>query len=153
MPRKNTKKDDPERQLMIKTKSCQRLEKEVSYYKKEVQENEDKLSNMKEKGSDPYDVKKFQEVLDESYMMIPDSRARFEKGLDELHSFMKSNEEILANDGDWISIARDFLNENNRELIGVDDECPKTIINDLEDGEDFWNDCRYAQLYQSKSTL
>mmetsp|Transcript_30637 Transcript_30637/g.30963 ORF Transcript_30637/g.30963 Transcript_30637/m.30963 type:complete len:93 (+) Transcript_30637:219-497(+) len=92
---------------------------------------------MKEKGSDHYDVKKFQEVLDESYMMIPDSRARYEKGLDELHSFMKSNEEILANDGDWISVARDFLNENNRELIGVDDECPKTVINDLKDGEDF----------------
>ena len=37
---------------------------------------------MKDEGKDIYDIKKAEEVLQESYMMIPDSRNRFQKSLD-----------------------------------------------------------------------
>ncbi|EEC43012.1 predicted protein, partial [Phaeodactylum tricornutum CCAP 1055/1] len=66
-----------------------RLLKEVNYYQKEVQENEVKLQQMKDDNRDPYDVKKFAEVLDESYMMVPDSEARLAQAVHELRDFLE----------------------------------------------------------------
>ena len=60
---------------------------------------------MKSDGKDPYDIKKFEEVLDESKMMIPDSRNRLKRSIDELKEFMTSNEDDLTNE-EWISTAK-----------------------------------------------
>ena len=43
---------------------------------------------MKDDNKDPYDIKKFQEVLGESHMMIPDSISRRDKTLDDLKEFV-----------------------------------------------------------------
>ncbi|KAL7447708.1 hypothetical protein ACHAWC_000044, partial [Mediolabrus comicus] len=60
MPR-SAAKADPQKQLMIKVKACQRLIKEATYYEKEVKENEQQLQRMKDEKKDPYDIKKFEE--------------------------------------------------------------------------------------------
>lgn len=58
--------------------------KEVASYEKEVTTNEAKVQKMRDEGKDAYDIKKFEEVLQESYMMIPDSKNRLEKAAEEL---------------------------------------------------------------------
>ena len=60
---------------------------------------------MKADGKDPYDIKKFEEVLGESQMMIPDSQNRLKKSIDELKEFLASNEEELS-DEEWIGTAK-----------------------------------------------
>lgn len=103
----------------------------MAYYEKEVKENEEKLQGMKTAKKDPYDIKKFEEVLGESYMMIPDSKARFQQSLEELSLFIDGNHDL---DGEWLSTARSILKEN-----GVSSNTPtsETIVDDLEEGEAF----------------
>lgn len=96
---------------MVKTKTLQRLMKEASYYKKEVEENQAKLDKMKADGKDEYDIKKFAEVLDESIMMVPDSENRKMAALQDLKIFIEKNEDILDADGDWMKTAKSLLNE------------------------------------------
>ena len=49
------------RNLKIKTSTCKRIVKELHSYEKEVESEAAKTADMKEKGSDPYDLK--QQVL------------------------------------------------------------------------------------------
>lgn len=70
--------------------------KEVASYEKEVVTNEARIQKMRDEGKDPYgrstsnttnryysslDIKKQEEVLQESYMMVPDSKGRLEKSI------------------------------------------------------------------------
>lgn len=82
--------------------------KEVQYYKDEVKENEMKLAKMKEEQKDEYDIKKFQEVLDESIMMVPDSETRLEKALDDLKQFMDGDSCKELNN-EWMDKAQALL--------------------------------------------
>lgn len=70
------------------SRSTHRLVKEVAAYEKEAQEQEAKVRAMKEDGKDPYDIKKQEEVLQESYMMIPDSKARLAAAVEDLKAFL-----------------------------------------------------------------
>jgi tubulin-specific chaperone A len=84
------------------------LIKEVQYYKDEVKENEMKLAKMKEEQKDEYDIKKFQEVLDESIMMVPDSETRLGKALDDLKQFMDGDSCKELNN-EWMDKAQSLL--------------------------------------------
>ncbi|CAB9501509.1 Tubulin binding cofactor A [Seminavis robusta] len=145
MPRAPAK-PDPERQLMIKTKACQRLLKEVGYYKKEVKENEAKLQSMKDEQRDPHDIKKFEEVLGESYMMVPDSETRLRKSLEDLMQFMQSDEytqrQQQSQTSEWESTAREMLkqqhtgsNDGGKNADSCDVQ--ETDVTDLKDDEAF----------------
>lgn len=108
--RSTTSPPDPVKQLTIKVKVCQRLVKEVAYYQQEVKENETKLQTMKDKEKDPYDIKKFDEVLGESLMMIPDSERRLKESLEDLGLFLDTNETLLtADNSEYLTKARDLL--------------------------------------------
>jgi tubulin-specific chaperone A len=74
----------------------------VDYYTKEAKENEHQLARMKAEHRDIHDVKKFEEVLGESYMMIPDSQGRLLEALVELKQFLKEHSVVVTvvNDGD-----------------------------------------------------
>ena len=110
MPRPST--IDPEKQLMIKTKTLQRLIKEVCYYKSEVEENTSKLNQMKADEKDKYDIKKFAEVLDESLMMIPDSAKRKMAAVQDLLHFVEGNQD-LQQDSEWMVTAKALLEEHS----------------------------------------
>ena len=43
---------------------------------------------MRTEGRDSYDIKKQEEVLQESYMMIPDSKSRLQAALEHLAAFL-----------------------------------------------------------------
>jgi tubulin-specific chaperone A len=79
---------DENRKLKIQIGVCKRLTKEVLSYEKEVMTNEAKIQKMKDDGKDPYDIKKQEEVLGESYMMVPDSKNRLDAALFELASLI-----------------------------------------------------------------
>lgn len=63
---------------------------------------------MKADGKDPYDIKKFEEVLGESQMMIPDSQNRLKKSIDELKEFLTANAEELT-DEEWLPAAKTLV--------------------------------------------
>ena len=61
---------DDNRKLKIQLGVCKRLTKEVLSYENEVIKNEARVQKMKDEGKDPYDIRKQEEVLGESYMMV-----------------------------------------------------------------------------------
>lgn len=105
---------------MIKAKACQRLVKEVDYYDQEVKENESTLEQMKSAKRDPYDIKKFQEVLDESYMMVPDSKNRLQRSLEDLADFLGSSDIESLKSSEWYREAKKLLNTVEVGDLGSD---------------------------------
>ena len=128
------------------------LLKEVSYYQQEVIENEDKLKEMKKQNKNPYDIKKFQEVLGESYMMIPDSKNRLEQAISDLATYVESAavKGLLAeitdddnNNNEWYVKAQELLKKENNtncqtgEANKEDDTVEETDVSGLQEGEAF----------------
>lgn len=112
--------------------------KEVTYYGQEVKDNEAKLEQMKAENQDPYDIKKFQEVLDESYMMIPDSKSRLKQSLQDLASYVDSSDVEDVKSNEWYAQAKDLLvKEQKRWDSNPDDGLVETNVSDLKDGEAF----------------
>ena len=79
------------KQLSIQLNVCKRMQKESSYYLKEVEENKAKVQKMKDEGKDPFDIKKQEEVLEESVMMVPDSKRRYGESVEKLVQLLVSD--------------------------------------------------------------
>ena len=116
-----------------------RMLKEVAYYQKEVLENEATLATMKQENQDPYDIKKFEEVLGESHMMIPDSQRRLDQTLRDLVSYVESPEVVDTHkEGEWYPKAQELLAAERQRLVGKEDDIVKeTSVDDLAEGEAF----------------
>jgi tubulin-specific chaperone A len=118
-----------------------RLVKECAYYKKEVEENETTLQQMKDDDRDPYDVKKFAEVLDESYMMVPDSELRLTQAKQDLRAFLDSSSDTSLNPtGEWYTVALSILKEQESlvaNAVGDNDVPVGTSVVGLADDEAF----------------
>ncbi len=84
------------RQAKIRLGACKRLSKEISSYEEEASVNEAKVQKMKSENQDEYDIRKQEEILAESCMMIPDSKRRCDEALMELQSFVNENKEALT---------------------------------------------------------
>lgn len=80
---------DTEKKLKILLNSLKRLKKEVKYYNNELIENENKLNKMVEEDKDKYDIKKQQEIVDETKMMIPDSTKRLQNKINDFENFIQ----------------------------------------------------------------
>lgn len=94
--------------------------KEVDYYHKEVKENESTLEEMKSANRDPFDIKKFQEVLDESYMMVPDSRNRLQRSLEDLADFLNGSDMESLTSSEWYREAKELLKTVEMNDVGTD---------------------------------
>ena len=132
-----------------------RLAKEANYYEQEVKENEAILQQMKDDNKDPYDIKKFQEVLGESHMMIPDSISRRDKTLDDLKEFVALSRKEEFEDGKnsdlmgcgWMVEASSILGEDEgsggskreggQNGGGGDGDVAVTVVDGLAGGEAF----------------
>ena len=115
-----------------------RLLKEVAYYQQEVKDNEIKLEEMKSSNKDPYDIKQFEKVLQESYMMVPDSERRLKQALEDLSSFVddSGSESAIDKTGEWYTTADKILNEHYSGKSG-DEEVAETNVDELAEGEAF----------------
>lgn len=82
------------RQLTIKTGVVKRLSKEKVVYEKEVITEQNRIEKLKAAGSDDHVIRKQEEVLQESMMMIPDCQRRLAKAHEELAEMLKNEEEL-----------------------------------------------------------
>jgi Fic family protein len=123
-----------------------RLTKEVAYYKKEAMDNEKVLEEMNEDTTkDSYDIKRFQAVLNESYMMIPDSTKRLQQTADDLAEFLSQQQQQQEVDttGEWYRTAEDFLKEHQAATAASSEKSDKqntpetTNVDDLAPDEAF----------------
>jgi tubulin-specific chaperone A len=123
-----------------------RLTKEVAYYKKETLENERILQEMKEDATkDSYDIKRCHAVLNESYMMIPDSTKRLQQTADDLTEFLAQQQQQQQVDtaGEWYQTAQKFLKEHqsataaSSEKADQQDTPETTNVDDLAPDEAF----------------
>jgi len=100
---------------------------------------------MKDQNRNPFDMKLFVDILDESHRMVPDSKNRLEQALTDLATFMESEElkglasEIV--DSEWHVKALELLKENvtNRQNLGDigGNLLEETDVSNLQEGEDF----------------
>ena len=123
--------------LLVWPVRARSLLKEVSYYEKEVIENESKLDEMKAQKKNPHDIKKFGEVLGESYMMVPDSKNRLEQALSDLSAYVKSTEVEGLETDEWYIEAISLLRNHFGEVDVMDDLVQETDITDVQEGEAF----------------
>lgn len=86
------------RQLTIKTGVVKRLSKEKVVYEKEVVTQQNRIDKLKASGSDDHVLRKQEEVLQESMMMIPDCQRRLAKAYEELTEMIKNEEELKESD-------------------------------------------------------
>lgn len=64
------------RQIFIKTGVVKRYTKEKISYEKEAVKEKQRLEKFKEENRDEHDIKKQEEVIQESLMMVPDCKRR-----------------------------------------------------------------------------
>eukprot|EP01038_Epipyxis_sp_PR26KG_P004658 gene4658-6545_t len=103
--------DSSTKKLKVQIGICKRMIKEVESYKIEVTRNEARIQKMRDDGKDPYDIRKQEEVLQESYMMVPDSTTRMEQTLEELSSLLDEYAEDVELD--------EALKEEARALLAL----------------------------------
>lgn len=82
------------RQIKIKTGVVKRLYKDKVMYEKEAKQQEEKVERMKTAGEDEYVLKKQNEVLQESRMMIPDCSRRLEAASTDLAQILENEKEL-----------------------------------------------------------
>eukprot|EP00904_Undaria_pinnatifida_P014064 jgi/Undpi1/9789/HiC_scaffold_27.g12244.m1 len=85
--------------------------KEVASYEKEAKDNEAKVQKMRDEGKDSYDIRKQEEVLQESYMMIPDSKGRLAKVFEDLEGFLGEHADTEGLPEDQLAEAKGLLVE------------------------------------------
>jgi len=90
---------------------------------------------MKGSSKDIYDIKQFEKVLDESYMMVPDSERRLKQALEDLSAFFENNDATIDKTGEWYTATDKILKENcgAKDLENI----PKTNVDDIAEGEAF----------------
>mmetsp|Transcript_3695 Transcript_3695/g.10555 ORF Transcript_3695/g.10555 Transcript_3695/m.10555 type:complete len:111 (-) Transcript_3695:275-607(-) len=84
---------DLKRQVKVKTGVVKRLRKELAMYEQEKIQNDKRVEDMKASGADTYDVRQAERVADESAMMIPDCKVRFEAAIVDLQNLTVSGEQ------------------------------------------------------------
>ena len=95
---------------------------------------------MRKEKRDPYDIKKFEEVLGESIMMVPDSQSRFQKSIEDLSLFYETNSPNLDPESEWFDKAKKLLVQfgfMKADDMIVDDDVTETNLDQLRDGEAF----------------
>ncbi|EJS41589.1 rbl2p [Saccharomyces arboricola H-6] len=78
-------------QLDIKVKALQRLTKEEGYYQQELKGQEAHVAKLKEdKTVDPYDLKKQEEVLEDTKRLLPTLYEKIKEFKEDLEQFLQT---------------------------------------------------------------
>lgn len=94
---------DTKRQLKIKSGIVRRITREFESYQKEILKDKDRIEKLRDNGGTENDIRKQEEVLQETISMVPNTRKRLQDGLEDLMNFMKENdtvEEIITSE-EW----------------------------------------------------
>jgi len=82
------------KKIRIQTGVVQRIKKEKFMYEKETEDIKVEIEKMKEKGLDEYDIKKKNELLQESQMMVPDCEKRLSNSVELLKNLLEVNQQL-----------------------------------------------------------
>ena len=80
------------KKIKIQTGVVKRCGKEKLSYRKEARQQKEKLEKFKREGKDDMEIKKMNEQVQESLMMIPDCHRKLEKAVKELKSLLNELE-------------------------------------------------------------
>lgn len=75
-------------QLEIKSKALARLIKEEGLYQKELKEQEEHVQGLKSSNADSYEIKKQEEVLEDTRKVIPEVRKKISEAQESLESYI-----------------------------------------------------------------
>lgn len=78
-------------QLQIKVNALKRLMKEQALYKKEAEADAKRVEQAKEEGKDEYEIKKMNEVLQETQKMVPELNKKIQTTLNGLKELLSSD--------------------------------------------------------------
>ncbi|KRT81287.1 hypothetical protein AMK59_6254, partial [Oryctes borbonicus] len=106
--------------IKIKTGVVKRLAKEKVVYEKEAETQQQRIEKYKKEGKDEYDVRKQEEVLQESLMMVPDCQRRLVKAYDELKQILDT--ELDLKEKDEFKDAQKILEDAKPQLPKPDNE-------------------------------
>ncbi|RWS03299.1 tubulin-specific chaperone A-like protein [Dinothrombium tinctorium] len=93
--------DSRVKQLRIKTGVLKRVLKEKEVYEKEVENEKQRLNKMINEAKDEYDIRKQEEVINETLMMLPDCQKRIYNAYNDLKSLLQESEEDLQGTEDF----------------------------------------------------
>ncbi|GFX88707.1 tubulin-specific chaperone A [Trichonephila clavipes] len=106
------------KQIKIKTGVVKRLAKEKSMYEKEAVKEKAKLEKMQASGEDSYLIRKQEEVIKESVMMVPDTMKRYQVAFNELQEIL-DNEQELAESEEY-QAAVEVLKETSKSVAAAE---------------------------------
>ncbi|GFQ74297.1 tubulin-specific chaperone A [Trichonephila clavata] len=106
------------KQIKIKTGVVKRLAKEKLMYEKEADKEKAKLEKMQASGEDSYLIRKQEEVIKESVMMVPDTMKRYQVAFNELQEIL-DNEQELAESEEY-QAAVEVLKETSKSIAAAE---------------------------------
>ena len=93
------------RTIKIKCGIVKRLAKEKTVYEKEAEQQRVRVEKYKQENRDEYEIRKQEEVLQESLMMVPDCQRRLVKAYDDLKVIL-NDEQDLKESEEYITAAK-----------------------------------------------
>ncbi|KAH7961168.1 tubulin-specific chaperone A [Rhipicephalus sanguineus] len=102
------------RNLKIKTGIVKRMTKEKAAYLKEVEVERERAAKMKEMGKEEYDVKRQEQVINETLSMVPDSHKRLLVAYNELKEVLEGSEHL--SETEEYLIAKEVLEQAQQSL-------------------------------------
>ena len=84
-------------------------------YRKEANQQKEKLEKMKKEGKDDMEIKKMNEQMQESLMMIPDCHRRLEKAINDLRPLYEELEKEFP-EANEVTDARAALENSDEHL-------------------------------------
>ncbi|XP_028038014.1 tubulin-specific chaperone A [Bombyx mandarina] len=82
------------RQIKIKTGVVKRIAKEKVVYEKEAELQKNRIQRIKDEGQDEHNIRKQEEVLQESLMMVPDCQRRLIKAYTDLKTTLETEQDL-----------------------------------------------------------
>lgn len=79
-------------QLQIKVNALNRLMKEHKLYQREADEQKERVEKLKQENGDEYELKKMNEVLQDSQQMVPELQKKIRSSVDSLKDLLNSGE-------------------------------------------------------------
>ncbi|XP_049871964.1 tubulin-specific chaperone A [Pectinophora gossypiella] len=102
------------RQIKIKTGVVKRIAKEKIVYEKEAEQQKNRIQKIKDEGQDEHNIRKQEEVLQESLMMVPDCQRRLIKAFADLKNTLETEKDLAENE-DYIT-AQQVLKDAEAQL-------------------------------------
>jgi tubulin-specific chaperone A len=99
------------KKLKIQNSIMKRMIKEVEHYKKELLTNEELLNKMEREDRDKYDIKKQNELLEESKIMVTYSSKLLDKEKDKLEALLNDISEDPNLDYELINESENIFNQ------------------------------------------